>query len=423
MLLGIHICNFEILQDTTFGITFDELISLDADAVVQIYDPAFNPLPGDRMPLGQINVLIGRNSTGKSAMFSALSFLADCLRHNVAFASTKNGRVNFRHLKTEGVDADICYRIVLSGADENEFLGYDIRMAADQHGRPYVAAESVKRAWFNAKGAQHEILLELENGRGSVREDDELKEAAVADTKAPALATYGMLLKYPALNRIYAQISRWFFDQIPLKALQPLTSEKAGEGGHRHISFTGDNIKNVLEFLKNQDPVYYEEAIQRIAERMPAEKRIDKALNNGVSAGTRKLFALLLLLEDPDPRPLICLEEPDAGLYHDMVDSLAFALRDYTIRHTDCQVLFTTHSPYILESMNPEEVWIFERPVATIGSGDKASRTAGFTRTRSLARDPVVRAMHQEGIGLGAMWYSGHLDRAWDEVHAKDDSE
>lgn len=373
-------------------------------------------------------------------MFAALSFLADCLRHNVAFASTKNGRVNFRHLKTDGVDADICYRIVLSGADENEFLGYDIRLAADQHGRPYVAAESVKRAWFNTKGAHHEILLELENGRGIVREDGELKEAAVADTKAPALATYGMLLKYPALNRIYAQISRWFFDQIPLKALQPLTSEKEGEGGHRHVSFTGDNIMNVLEYLRSKDPVYYEQAIARISDRIPSERRIDKALNNGVSAGTRKLFILLLLLEDPAPRPLICLEEPDAGLYHDMVDSLAYALRDYTIRNPECQVMFTTHSPYILESIRPEEVWIFERrtqageaeaaePKAAVpnavehavASGPVSGRESGYTHTRALARDPVVRAMHAEGVGLGALWYSGHIDREWDEVHSKEE--
>ncbi len=423
MLLGIHICNFEILQNTTLGVTFAELTEMNAAAAADIYDPVMSSVPEERLPLGQLNIFIGRNSTGKSALFTALAFLGDCLRFNVAYASTKNGRVNFSHLKTSGIDADICFELVFNGSNPDEFLGYFITLSSDQHGRPYVAKETVKRAWFNSQGSNSEILLELENGKGLVRENEELKETAVADTKAPALAAFGKLLQYPWLNRIYAQITRWYFDQIQLKELEPLKSGKEGEGGHRHISFTGDNIKNVLEFLKNQDPVYYEEAIQRIAERMPAEKRIDKALNNGVSAGTRKLFALLLLLEDPDPRPLLCLEEPDAGLYHDMVDSLAFALRDYTIRHPDCQVLFTTHSPYILESMNPEEVWIFERPVATTGSGGETSRTVGFTRTRSLARDPVVCAMHQEGIGLGAMWYSGHLDRAWDEVHAKDDSE
>ena len=35
-----------------------------------------------------------------------------------------------------------------------------------------------------------------------------------------------------------------------------------------------------------------------------------------MSDGTLKVFAYLLLLEDPSPPPFLCIEEPENGLYH-----------------------------------------------------------------------------------------------------------
>ena len=41
-----------------------------------------------------------------------------------------------------------------------------------------------------------------------------------------------------------------------------------------------------------------------------------------VSDGTLKLFAYLLLLEDPTPHPFLCIEEPENGLYHKLLETL-----------------------------------------------------------------------------------------------------
>jgi len=84
------------------------------------------------------------------------------------------------------------------------------------------------------------------------------------------------------------------------------------------------------------------------------------------------------------------------------------------IRNADCQVFFTTHSQYILEAMRPEEVWVFERRPE--GAGSTAS--GSFTHTRCAARDAVVRSMHAEGVGMGALWYGGHLESSWEDLHA-----
>ncbi len=435
MLLGIHCHNFGVLHDTSFGMSFSDLAGLTASQAAILDDPAASPLREDRLPLGPLCALIGRNSTGKSALFAALSFISVRLRHDVAFACEQCGRSGFTSMKTRGDCSDICFSLLFSGEADGEFLSYELCLSSDRHGRPFVARESVCQARFGTDGLTVETLLDLEQGRGKIREAGVLHETALSETKAPALAAYGLLLSCPELNRIHDQVSRWFFDRLSQPADPSRRPEPVRQGGHRHVSVTGDNVRNVLEFLQIEHPEQYGQAMNRISERMPTEKRIDQAFSNGVSSGTRKLFTILLLLEDPDPRPLICLEEPDGGLYHENVDSLAFALRDFTIRNPACQILFTTHSPYILESMRPEEVWVFERRPAATSPGPAASEAGSaaaaacsaaadpYTHTRCLARDPVVRAMHEQGVGLGALWYGGHLDRSWDDARRSGESD
>lgn len=283
MLLGAHIHNFGILHDMVIGVSFDELISLTTDQAADLFDPALSPVPENRLPLGQLNTLIGRNSTGKSALFSALSFLSDCLRHDIAFACEQNGRHSFTSLKTTGDRSNICFSLTFSGETNDEFLNYELCLSSDPHGRPFVAREFVRRAWSSEGSFSTESLLALEHGKGTVsvagnaKRAGTLRDAGVTETKAPALAAYGLLLDYPLLNRIHGQISRWYFDHLSQPPAQALRAEPVRQGGHRHVSVTGDNVRNVLEFLEKENPAQYVQALNRIAERMPNEKRIDRS--------------------------------------------------------------------------------------------------------------------------------------------------
>ena len=83
MLLGIHIRNFGVLHDTVFGLSFEELVRQPIKKLDDLFKAGRPGVPEDRLPISQINALIGRNSTGKSAFFSALSYISDCMRHDV----------------------------------------------------------------------------------------------------------------------------------------------------------------------------------------------------------------------------------------------------------------------------------------------------------------------------------------------------
>ena len=118
-----------------------------------------------------------------------------------------------------------------------------------------------------------------------------------------------------------------------------------------------------------------------------------------MSDGTLKVFAYLLLLEDPTPPPFLCIEEPENGLYHKLLESLAKEFRDHaTGRKGGSQVFITTHQPYLVDALEPAEVWILEK-----GSDS-------YSVIRRASDDALVRNMVAEGLPLGGLWYSDYLD-------------
>ena len=119
-----------------------------------------------------------------------------------------------------------------------------------------------------------------------------------------------------------------------------------------------------------------------------------------MSDGTLKVFAYLLLLEDPSPPPFICIEEPENGLYHKLLESLAIEFREHATGKKDrSQIFITTHHPYLVDALNPEEVWILVK------------MPDGFSNARRASDDPIVMSMVEEGQVLGNLWYSDYLDQ------------
>ena len=103
------------------------------------------------------------------------------------------------------------------------------------------------------------------------------------------------------------------------------------------------------------------------------------------------MFAYLLLLEDPDPPPFICIEEPENGL----LESLAQEFRAHASgkKHAP-QIFVTTHQPYFVDALSPEEVWILEKG------------RDGYSMIRRVSELEVVRNLVAEGLPLGGLWYS-----------------
>ena len=63
------------------------------------------------------------------------------------------------------------------------------------------------------------------------------------------------------------------------------------------------------------------------------------------------------------------------------------------------QIFVTTHQPYFVDALKPDETWILEKSVD------------GFAKVFRASDDEIVSAMVEEGLPLGGLWYSEYLDR------------
>ncbi len=61
-------------------------------------------------------------------------------------------------------------------------------------------------------------------------------------------------------------------------------------------------------------------------------------------------------------------------------------------------MFITTHQPYFLDALSPEEVWVLEK------------EENGFSTIKRVSEDETVKNMVTEGLPLGGLWYSDYLD-------------
>src|SRR5216683_6581955 len=79
-----------------------------------------------------------------------------------------------------------------------------------------------------------------------------------------------------------------------------------------------------------------------------------------LSDGTLRYLCLLAILCDPEPPPLICIEEPELGLHPDILPKVADLLLQASQR---TQLIVTTHSDILVDAMSerPEAVVVCEK--------------------------------------------------------------
>ena len=106
-------------------------------------------------------------------------------------------------------------------------------------------------------------------------------------------------------------------------------------GPQQHLNIHGDNLGNVVQFMEREHPGRFKTILEGIADKIPGIDRIDTEKTSdgrlllrfndkgfhesllrpaGVRRHVERLFAYLLLLEDPTPHPFLCIEEPGEWL-------------------------------------------------------------------------------------------------------------
>ena len=378
-------------------------------------------------PLTPFTVVIGKNGAGKSTLFDAFGFVADCLSTDVETACDDKQRGGFERMRSLGTSEPIQFEIYYREAKGERPITYELAINLDDSGRPFVQSEVLKQRRKLQKYGRPYPFLRLDRGKGKVWAGEEAVEAAggeedpaqeeveLTDLRQLGIATLGTLKEHPRIKRFRDFLKGWYLSYFHPDAARSIPSA----GAQRHLNIHGDNIGNVVQYMEREHKERFEAILTRIASKIPGiqsiktivteDKRVLLQFNDGafsdpfyagqMSDGTLKIFAYLLLMEDPEPPPFICIEEPENGLYHRLLDSLAHELRSHaTGKKNAPQIFVTTHQPYFVDALSPKEVWILEKAVD------------GFSTIRRVSDLVLVQNLVDEGLPLGGLWYSDYLD-------------
>ncbi|WP_395642135.1 AAA family ATPase [Rudaea sp.] len=390
-------------------------------------DVSLGKLSGqDGQPLTPFTVVIGKNGVGKSSLFDAFGFVADCLATDVETACDQKQRGGFERLRSKGVDQPIRFEIYYREAPNERPITYELSINLDKSRRPYVESEVLKQRRKGQSHGRPYPFLRLDHGKGKVWAGEEALEiegeedrtqtpVELTDSRQLGIATLGTLKEHPRIKRFRDFLKGWYLSYFYPDAARSLPNA----GPQRHLNVHGDNIGNVVQFMEREHKERFKAILDRIANKIPGivkidtqetlDKRVLLRFNDGafedpffaqqMSDGTLKVFAYLLLLEDPDPPPFVCIEEPENGLYHKLLESLAQEFRTHaTGKKNAPQIFVTTHQPYFVDALSPEEVWILEKG------------KDGYSTIRRVSELEMVKNLVAEGLPLGGLWYSDYLD-------------
>lgn len=392
-------------------------------------------------PLSPMTAVIGKNGVGKSTIFDAFGFLADCLRFGVEEACDLNGRGGFERIRSQSQKEPVEFEIYYREDSNSRPITYEISISLDEHNRPFVLKERLRQRRKGQDRGRPFSFLVLEKGKGVVwkgdvegidenqpldlhslmqsvseEESSETETVELDDYRKLGIATLGALKQHPRISSFRRFIEGWYLSYFTPNAARSLPMA----GPQKHLSATGDNIGNVVQFMEREYPKRFESILNRIASKIPGIEKIktlktedgrlllcfndkgfeDPFYSQQMSDGTLKVFAYLLLLEDPEPSPFLCIEEPENGLYHKLLEALAHEFRLHaTGKKGGSQIFVTTHQPYFVDALKPEEVWILEKS------------EIGFSTIRRASDDPLICNMVGEGLPLGGLWYSDYLDK------------
>ncbi len=366
--------------------------------------------------LPAISVFIGANGTGKTTLFDVFGFLRDALQDNVRVALQKRG--GFKEVITRGEKGSIEIEIKFREHDEgthSPLVTYSLIIELDNN-QPVVKREILKYR-RGAKGKSWHFLdfkkgsgmaITNENSYEDKESKEEREEQTVDSPDILALKGLGQFQRFKAANSFRKLIESWHVSDFHIENAR----SRQETGYAEHLSTRGENMALVAQFMYENHRPIFDDILKKMAQRVPGVSNVeatdtedghillkfqdgsfkDPFIARYVSDGTIKMFAYLLLLHDPNPHPLLCVEEPENQLYPSLFCGLVEEFRDYADKGG--QVMISTHSPDVLNYIKLSEIFCL-------------SKKQGITVIERASENDLLVNLTKEGDLPGALWKQG----------------
>lgn len=339
----------------------------------------------------RIHALVGQNSSGKTSVLQALHYLS--LLANSSFANIFQYEREPQFLTTIGQNN---MSVTVSG-----FLGYKSRTDWEAS---YNWTQRVNPPWYPR--ASWKVDREPGNAQGW--------SSSLSDAKYPIPESlrYSVHLKLVATNLAKAAYS---------DAITPLV-EFDGSGLAPTLDYlrdeAPDKFQSLQEMLKRIVPGVREVGVKRAKVMVNRQRLIEVGgksisyeesqeiagqevvldMNTGkripahsISEGTMLALGLLTVLMNPNQPNLVLLDDVEQGLHPKAQRELIAVFKEIIQQNNNLQIIFSTHSPYIVDELTPSQVHVL------------SNNNSGVTRCKRLDEHPDVEWAKQT-LTTGEFW-------------------
>lgn len=357
-------------------------------------------------------VIIGANGTGKSTLFDIFG-LRDALKNNIRQALQIRG--GYREIITRGQeqeDIEIELQFPMKILDTERLVTYQI-IIGQNNNRPVIKREILRYKRGEHGKPFHFLDFQLGQGYAITNEEDfskpdkelDREEQQLESNDILAIKGLGQFQRFKAATAFRSLIENWHVSDFHISEARGSKEISYAE----HLSPTGDNIATVAQYIYQQYPKIFQQILEKMKQRVPGISSVeaketedgrlilrfqdqafkDPFIDRYVSDGTMKMFAYLILLFDPNPHPLLCVEEPENQLYPTLLKALAEEFAHYSYRGG--QVFVSSHSPDFLNAV----------PLASIFWLIKSQ---GITQIHRAADNEILKNLVAEGDLPGYLW-------------------
>ncbi|MEQ9667792.1 AAA family ATPase [Coleofasciculus sp. G2-EDA-02] len=361
-------------------------------------------------------VMIGANGTGKSTLFDIFGFLRDALKNNIRQALQVRGGFNeviTRGKEQEDIEIELKFRMKIV---ETERLVTYVLIVGQEEKRPVIKREILRYKRGEYGSPYH--FLDFQKGKGyaitneenfdQTEEHLEREEQQLESPDILAIKGLGQFQRFKAASAFRSLIENWHVSDFHISDARGSKDALYAE----HLSPTGDNLAVVAQYIYQEHPRIFDKILEKMRDRVPGISQVeakntedgrlilrfqdqafkDPFIDRYVSDGTMKMFAYLILLFDPKPHPLLCVEEPENQLYPTLLQELAEEFASYSDRGG--QVFISTHSPDFLNAVPLDSIfWLIKEQ--------------GITKIYKASDDKTIKALVEAGDLPGYLWNQG----------------
>jgi len=332
--------------------------------------------------LKPLSVIIGNNGSGKSSLLEAVETYRSILLHGVD-AAMEHWQ-GFEHIRHKAAQSRLTTAARVDPTRQHGAMSFHLKLAM-----PDGAVDMALKA--NLREAGNRLYIQDERYR--VGKSAEMTRNAVGATQTVGEGR-SIILGLAAMDATLEQLCNCLFLRLNPDVIGSLQAVKRS-GGKVRLAGDGANVAEYLIDLRERSPSSFEQVTQALRYVLPYASDVEpKVLDAGVlrrsyvqlleskyeipgwlmSSGSLRVLPLIATLLDPDPPPVVFIEEVENGL-DPRTTGLVVDLMRSAAQSGRTQIIATTHSPYLLDMLDLDDVLLCERGPKGPAFSWPASRT------------------------------------------------